>query len=220
MKEFQTFARSMDYETFVDNNMAEPIITIGHSSHNEDGEFIPDVSFWANGTVSFGTTYGFGSILSAYPNSYRFPFAVMSVILSIYNNSPDKETFEALQYTFYDAWFRSLPDSICNDNVGEIELGQCPISKDGVDTKRLGEICEPSKQYTPIMEIEIGGATFFISMNGYITPYTRSTITFGEMKRLIHISENVADIMHYSVYPFNRDVKEISVEEFEKLFSE
>ena len=101
----------------------------------------------------------------------------MTVISSIYNSSPDKETFESLQYVFYDTWHRALPDCVYEDIV-DAELGQCPISKDGVDIERLGDICKSGKYFAPMMEIEIGGATFFISMNGYVSPYKESTITF------------------------------------------
>lgn len=218
MNVYPTFARAMEYDTFVSNNMAEPIFTVGH---DDDGKAIPDVSFWANGTVSFGTTYGFGSVISTYPHKYRFPFSVMSIISSIYNNSPDKETFESLQHTLYDGWFRGLPDCVYDSSVRNAELGRCPISKNGVNIKRLGEICHARNYYTPIMEVEVGGSTFFISLNGYITLYAPfTTISFDDMKRLIHISEMVTDIMHDGKYPFDRDVNEISVEEFEKLFSE
>ena len=143
----------------------------------------------------------------------------MTVISSIYNSSPDKETFESLQHVFYDTWHRALPECVYEDMV-DTELDQCPISKNGVNIERLGDICKTSRYYAPIMEIEIGGATFFISLNGYISPYKESAITFDDMKRLIHISETLRDIMHDSKYPFNRDVREISIEEFEKLFSE
>ena len=40
------------------------------------------------------------------------------------------------------------------------------------------------------------------------------------MKRLIHVSESVNDIIHNHKYPFTGDVKEIEIDEFEKLFSE
>jgi hypothetical protein len=84
----------------------------------------------------------------------------------------------------------------------------------------LEDICKSGNYYAPIMEIEIGGLPFFISMNGYVSPYQPSVITFSEMKRLIHVSESVVDIIHNPKYPFNRDVNEISIEKFEKLFSE
>ena len=218
MEARQTFMKFMSYETFVDDNMIEPIVTIGHDYY---GEFIPDVSFWANGTVSFGTTYGFGSIVSTYPDKYRFPFSVMTVISSIYNSSPDKETFESLQQVFYDTWHRALPECVYEDIV-DAGLGQCPISKDGVDVERLGDICKSGNYFAPMMEIEIGGATFFISMNGYVSPYKESTITFEDMKRLIHIAKTVYDIMHDGNirYPLNKSINEIDIEEFEKLFSE
>lgn len=221
MKAWPSFMKFLSYETFMENTKdkrLEPLVTIGHYSDDED--VINDVSFYIDNTMHLGTTYGFCSIVSGYPNKYRFVFSVMSIISSIYNNSPDKETFEALQRTLYDAWCSGLPDCVYEDMVGDVELGQCPISKNGVNVKLLEDICKSGNYYTPIMEIEIGGLPFFISMNGYVSPYQPSVIAFSEMKRLIHVSESVDDIIHNHKYPFTGDVKEIEIDEFEKLFSE
>lgn len=221
MKAYQSFMKFISYETFMENNKdkrLEPLVTIGH--YSDDGDEIGDVLFYADNTILLGTTYGFCSIVSAYPNKYGFVFSVMSIISSIYNNSPDKETFEALQRTLYDVWCSGLPDCVYEDMIGDVELGQCPISKNGVNVKLLKDICKSGNYYAPIMEIEIGELPFFISMNGYVSPYQPSVIAFSEMKRLIHVSESVVDIIHNPKYPFNRDVNEINIEEFEKLFSE
>ena len=73
MNAYQSFMKFISYETFMENNKdkrLEPLVTIGH--YSDDGDEIGDVLFYADNTILLGTTYGFCSIVSAYPNKYGF----------------------------------------------------------------------------------------------------------------------------------------------------
>lgn len=219
MKCYQANIRTMDYATFTTDRMSQPLVSVGHL--NDRNDFVPDVSFWFNGTISFGTRFGFDSIVSGNNNAkYGFPLSVMNIMTSILSNTEDKEVFEALRAMICDAWYSSLSESVYEEIVSEVGLGECPITKDRVDFKRLNDICQSGKYFAPVMEVEIGGGIFFIASNGSVTMHEPCSITFDDMGRLIHTIEATKMLLHDSKYPFNRDVKEISIEEFEKLFSE
>lgn len=219
MKVYQSNIHTMEYATFTTDRMSQPLVSVGHLNNGND--FVPDVSFWFNGTVSFGTRFGFDSVVSGNSNAkYGFPLSVMSIITSILSNTEEKEIFEALKAMICDAWYGSLSESVYEEIVSEVGLGECPVTKDKVDFEILNDILRSGKYFTPVMEVEIGGGIFFIAGNGSVTMYELCSITFDDMRKLIHTIEATKKLFHDSKYPFNRDVNEISMAEFEKLFGE